>query len=110
MPTLVPQCPPLYSPDNGALSLSSSTSVGSIASYSCTLKYELVGPKSRTCQADETWTDVEPICKKSMNNNVGSPPTMCIAIALCLLALPDGFLNKGVEGSITVAIYLLADM
>ena len=49
----------LYSRDP---STSDSFMSGTVATYSCTDGYELVGEEKRTCLVDGTWTGAEPYC------------------------------------------------
>ena len=39
------------------------TTFGSVANYSCDNGYELVGPSTRMCQANGSWSDTAPSCK-----------------------------------------------
>ncbi|XP_019618629.1 PREDICTED: sushi, von Willebrand factor type A, EGF and pentraxin domain-containing protein 1-like [Branchiostoma belcheri] len=55
------ECPPITAPDHG--SVSGSHLFGSTLVISCDPGYELDGTGSRTCQADQTWSGVEPTCK-----------------------------------------------
>jgi hypothetical protein len=55
-------CPPLRAPLNGTIELSGIT-VGSMASYSCDVGYELVGNTMRVCQSDGMWDGVVPQCR-----------------------------------------------
>ena len=56
-------CPPLTAPDGGTLDLSTTTN-GSVARYTCNSGYTIDGPSERECQADETWTGVDPVCNR----------------------------------------------
>ena len=53
------ECPDLDDPNNGEISYDSAQSVGSVATYSCSYGYYLVGPSTRTCQQDGTWTGIQ---------------------------------------------------
>ena len=56
-------CPILLPPDNtNTQVILSSTRVGSEARYECFLGYMLNAPERRMCQADGTWSGVEPSC------------------------------------------------
>ncbi|XP_035660139.1 sushi, von Willebrand factor type A, EGF and pentraxin domain-containing protein 1-like [Branchiostoma floridae] len=55
------ECPPLTAPDHG--SITGSNLYGHTVTISCDPGYELDGTGSRTCQADQTWSGVEPTCK-----------------------------------------------
>ena len=39
------------------------TVFGSVATYTCDTGYNLNGDDTRTCQADGTWSGVEPTCE-----------------------------------------------
>ena len=54
-------CPVLTDPTNGAV-VSTGTSPGSTATYTCNTGYKLEGQMSRTCGADIQWTPGEPVC------------------------------------------------
>ena len=58
-------CPILLqsSLQNGMIELSTTT-VGSTASYSCFLGYQLDRPPTRQCQSDGTWTGNDPVCNR----------------------------------------------
>ncbi|XP_078589882.1 uncharacterized protein LOC144870048 [Branchiostoma floridae x Branchiostoma japonicum] len=55
-------CPVLDSPDNGAVA--GDHLFGDVATYSCDTGYELEGVTTRTCQADQTWSDAPSVCNK----------------------------------------------
>ena len=57
-------CDTLANPENGQVMLTSRT-VGSVATYSCGVGYNLVGSVSRMCQMGSgrlEWSDSEPTC------------------------------------------------
>ncbi|XP_066300510.1 P-selectin-like [Branchiostoma lanceolatum] len=54
------QCPTLSAPTNGAVS--SSSSYGDVATFTCNTGYNLVGGSTRTCQVDLTWSGTSPTC------------------------------------------------
>ena len=59
------RCDSLRDPQNGHISASSitpGTDLGSIAEYSCDDGYRLVGPRTRTCQANGQWTEESAVC------------------------------------------------
>lgn len=58
-------CPVLLqgSLQNGILEISTTT-VGSVASYVCSLGYLLDGPDRRQCQSNGTWTGNDPACNR----------------------------------------------
>ena len=39
------------------------TTFASVANYSCDNGYELIGPLTRMCQANGSWSDMDPLCK-----------------------------------------------
>ena len=39
------------------------TMFGSVANYSCDNGHEIVGPSTRICQANGSWSDTDPLCK-----------------------------------------------
>ena len=45
------------------------TTFESVANYSCDNGYELVGPSIRMCQANGSWSDVDPLCKGMIEKN-----------------------------------------
>jgi CUB/sushi domain-containing protein len=47
------------------------TTYGSTATYTCNLGYSMTGAKTRTCQADGTWSGITPACTVV---DCGSPP------------------------------------
>ncbi|XP_043209139.1 sushi, von Willebrand factor type A, EGF and pentraxin domain-containing protein 1-like isoform X2 [Amphibalanus amphitrite] len=68
------ECPKLKPPDYGRMRLNGRL-YASTARYACREGYRLVGPTTRTCQADGQWSAHDPICKL-VNKDlfcVGSP-------------------------------------
>ena len=55
-------CPLLPVPLNGTIDPTSNT-IGSIASYSCDVGYELVGNMMRVCQSNGMWDGEDPQCR-----------------------------------------------
>ena len=55
-------CPAPTLPDNGLVE-TTDQNFNSIATYSCDNGYTLEGERIRTCQSDQTWSGVSPICK-----------------------------------------------
>ena len=39
---------------------------GNTVNFTCSPGYELEGPKTRTCLANQTWSKTQPICKRKM--------------------------------------------
>lgn len=56
-------CGGLLNPTNGQVSISGTTE-GSIANYSCTNGYHVVGNTSRACQSDSQWSGNAPTCER----------------------------------------------
>jgi hypothetical protein len=80
-------CGPLGAPANGAVS-APATTFGSVATYSCSSGYRLVGDASRTCTETAVWSGTEPRCDPScppppatLNGTVSAPSTMPGALA-----------------------------
>lgn len=59
---IVADCGPLANPSNGMVLLTS-TVFDSVATYNCSVGFELSNEDSRTCGADEEWTEEAPLCK-----------------------------------------------
>ena len=61
-------CGGLTAPDDGQISFTSGvamtieTGLDAVASYTCSVGYNLVGDAMRTCQANEEWDGTEPTC------------------------------------------------
>ena len=56
-------CGSLTDPANGQVDLTSGTTFGQIATYSCSTGYNLVGDSTRTCQATGEWSGSAPTCQ-----------------------------------------------
>jgi len=75
-------CPGLANPTNGSVS-APTTNRGDSAVYSCDTGSNLLGSKTRTCQADGTWNAAEPTCTivdcgaltSPANGSVSASPT-----------------------------------
>ena len=52
--------------DNGSVNVTSTT-LDSTAIYSCNEGYIINGTKTVICQANETWSDTAPVCKRKWN-------------------------------------------
>jgi len=50
-------------PENGMVTWTGLT-LGDTATYTCDDGFELNGAETRTCQSDETWSDVPPTCER----------------------------------------------
>ncbi|XP_060565067.1 fibropellin-1-like isoform X2 [Ruditapes philippinarum] len=66
-------CGVLTNPANGNVDISSGTSYGNTASYSCDAGFELNGVLQRTCQADSSWSSSAPTCDRLDCGNLKSP-------------------------------------
>ena len=53
-------------PSNGVTSYTTTTYL-SVADYTCNVGYTRNGVSSRTCQANEQWTDSAPVCDSTLN-------------------------------------------
>ena len=49
-------------PDNGQVTLSSGTTLGSVATFSCNIGYDIIGETMRECGTDGVWTNSVPTC------------------------------------------------
>lgn len=56
-------CELLEAPKNGDIAFSQGTLFGSIATYTCTTPYQLVGVATRVCQATGEWSGEIPVCE-----------------------------------------------
>ena len=82
-------CPGLANPTNGSVS-APTTNRGDSAVYSCDTGSNLLGSKTRTCQADGTWNAAEPTCTivdcgaltDPANGSVSASPTTYGSIAI----------------------------
>ena len=61
----VVDCLNLTSPSNGQVSLTTTT-FGSVATYSCEEGYLLEGFPMRECQANGNWSEEEPVCASKL--------------------------------------------
>ena len=59
----VVDCGSLTDPANGQVDLTSGTTFGQTATYSCNTGYNLVGDSTRTCQATGVWSESAPTCQ-----------------------------------------------
>ncbi|WAR06916.1 CSMD3-like protein, partial [Mya arenaria] len=58
----IKECKMLLNPKDGVVNLSSGTTYGHNASYTCNKGYTLIGDKVRQCQASGSWEGAEPSC------------------------------------------------
>ena len=56
-------CGSLTDPANGQVDLTSGTTFGLNATYSCNMGYNLVGVSTRTCHATGVWLNSTPTCQ-----------------------------------------------
>ena len=56
-------CGNLTDPANGSVNHTAGTTFGQTATYSCNTCYNLVGDRTRTCQATGIWSGSEPTCQ-----------------------------------------------
>ena len=56
-------CDSLTDPANGQVDLTSGTTFGQTATYSCNTGYNLVGDSTRTCQTVGNWSGSRPTCE-----------------------------------------------
>ena len=56
-------CGSLPDPANGQVNHTAGTTVGQTATYSCNIGYNLVGDRTRTCQAEGSWSGSAPTCE-----------------------------------------------
>ena len=59
----VVDCGPLSNPDNG-LVIFGTTTLGSLANYSCNTGFALMGLSSRMCGVDGSWSGEIPVCER----------------------------------------------
>ena len=50
-------------PANGSITLAAGATLGQTATYSCDTGYNLVGDRTRTCQATGVWSGSAPTCQ-----------------------------------------------
>ena len=63
---IVVDCGNLTDPANGQVDLTSGTTFGQTATYSCNTGYNLVGDSTRTCQATGQWSGSAPTCQGTL--------------------------------------------
>ncbi|XP_064386230.1 CUB and sushi domain-containing protein 3-like isoform X2 [Halichondria panicea] len=67
-PICSPICQDLPSPANGVISYDTMFSprpAGTVATYTCDTGYDIFGPRTRTCQSDNTWSGGDTVCQAS---------------------------------------------
>lgn len=61
-------CGPLRVPDYGTISpMGAKFTYGSEVTVTCMESFRVIGSSKRRCQADGTWSGVEPVCKGILN-------------------------------------------
>ena len=60
---IVVDCGSLTDPANGQVDLTSGTTFGQTATYTCNTGYNLVGDSTRTCQTAGVWSESAPTCE-----------------------------------------------
>ncbi len=55
-------CGPLSSPKDGQV-IFKTTTLNSVATYTCNSGFDLIGSSERICQAGGTWSKEAPVCK-----------------------------------------------
>lgn len=71
---LIVTCPALASVDNGQVDKSEGIKYRSTAYYACNGGYRLMGPSTRGCQENGTWSGVEPVCETIKCPKPDHPP------------------------------------
>ena len=122
LPILEIFCPILEAPADGQVDFSSS-SVNSVAMYTCNSGFRLEGPDQRTCLQNGTWTDTDPTCtgkmqcsffwfcflaqkKLSFCINIGMISFMILEIFCPILEAPaDGQIDFSSSSVNSVAMY-----
>ncbi|XP_064602043.1 protein lev-9-like isoform X2 [Liolophura sinensis] len=67
-------CGPLRVPDYGTISpMGAKFTYGSEVTVTCMESFRVIGSSKRRCQADGTWSGIEPVCKEI---NCGRPPPL----------------------------------
>ncbi len=61
-------CGSLTDPENGQVDISSGTTFGSTATYSCNTGFILNGAANRVCGIDGNWGSIAPTCRKKLTN------------------------------------------
>ena len=66
-------CGNLTAPEGGRVTftpgvvMTLETGLDAVATYTCSVGYDLVGDTMRTCQANEQWDGTEPNCMRKLN-------------------------------------------
>ena len=70
---LTVDCGTLTDPANGQVNHTAGTTMGQTATYSCNTGYNLVGNRTRTCQAMGNWSGSVPTCQGMLLHSVYCP-------------------------------------
>ena len=62
-PSCIVDCGALGNPFGGTADSSAGTTYGSVATFTCDLGYTMTGTATSTCQADESWDNLDPGCQ-----------------------------------------------
>ena len=62
-PLTAVNCGALTNPANGQVSYTAGTTFGQTATYSCNMGYNLIGSRTRNCQATGRWSGSAPTCQ-----------------------------------------------
>ena len=62
MSSYISDCGVLGNPSGGTVDSSAGTTYGSVATFTCDLGYTMTGTATSTCQADESWDNLDPGC------------------------------------------------
>ena len=74
---LTANCGNLTDPANGNVTHTTGTDVGQTATYRCDTGYNLVGDRTRTCQARGNWSGSAPTCQGVLLED-DDTPFMCV--------------------------------
>ncbi|KAI8510733.1 hypothetical protein Bbelb_116490 [Branchiostoma belcheri] len=64
-------CPELPHPTNG--NITEGHLYGDTVTFSCNEAYELIGSENRTCQTNQSWSGVQPICSRKLCQPLMAP-------------------------------------
>ncbi len=89
----VVNCGSLDAPSNGAVDISSGTTLMMTATYTCNTGYTLIGANTRTCGGDGQWTPDAPTCLRTqvISNIKQSMFSLCLLlwapVVICPISL-----------------------
>ena len=93
-------CGSLTNPANGQVDLTSGTTFGQIATYSCDTGYNLVGNSTRTCQATETWSGSAPACQSMLLFSSANYQAIYKYVSLLSIVVDCGALSDPANGQV----------